>query len=819
MKKELETYLPKFEDCLQHEVSFCTAACPLGLDIDKFISRLEEGRFNAAYKAYRDAAGFPFIAAAICDAPCRSVCPLAGENGGAIEMNRLEQAAVAHATRLEPTRYNLPPKKKSAAIIGAGLSGMACALRLATKKYTVTIYEKSGRIGGALWEQMDPAVFAEDFERQLAHLDYDLRLDTEVTALDEIAAGVDAVYVATGAGGTDFGLAAAGGPGDHSGSDSDHHFDDPGDVRIGETGIFFGGALRGRDPIHALADGLNMATAIDNFTMTGRIEYPQPRHTDAVLDPAALRPSRTIVPAAEVYSEEEAAAEAKRCLHCQCNACQLHCDLTRYLHKWPLRLRDEIQATTTPGRSELKATPAIRLIHTCTHCGLCRETCPQDIDLDGLIQAARFRMHQIGRTPWAFNDFFLRDMDFNHSDAAYLCRKSPHGAARIAFFPGCQLAASAPELVLTAYRWLLEHEPDCGVFLGCCGVPARWAGSEERHLAELSRIHDEWERLGRPMLVLACPTCRNQLREYLPDIETVFLYEKMDEWGIEVPSAETVRQMLSAPAGDAAASAAGEDDSALTNALTAAVFDPCATQADEPVRQAVRRLCEKMGVTLRPLPLQERWSACCSYGGQGMIADPDFTRQVRRRRIGESDAPYITYCINCRDAFAAEGKTGPHLLNLLFGIPPRLDTVSARRRNRIGLKERLLREFWQESPEPSLAGPASQDLSAAPEVKPCAERPIRLEISDELRQKLSSRYILEEEITNVVAYCDRTGRSLYDTERGTYSGYRKIGSMTYWAEYRKTAEDDHFTLVNAWSHRMEIELEMVWNGKKVEHDL
>ncbi len=38
--------------------------------------------------------------------------------------------------------------------------------------------------------------------------------------------------------------------------------------------------------------------------------------------------------------------------------------------------------------------------------------------------------------------------------------------------------------------------------------------------------------------------------------------------------------------------------------------------------------------------------------------------------------------------------------------------------------------------------------------------------------------------------------------------------MTYWAEYEKNGT--RCRLINAYSHRMEIEIEMIWNGEKVE---
>ena len=837
-KTNLNEYLNTVDRCLQHEVSFCTADCPFNLDVNEFISRLQEGRFNAAYKIYRDATGFPQIAARLCNANCRASClKNAVRNGEPIELLKLEQSVLEHATRKEPVNYNIPAKNKSIAIIGAGISGMACALRMATKKYRVTIYEKSESLGGRLAERIPRDIIEDELALQMKHLSYNVKRSTEITSLEQVlelgyednkaanetaksaAASVmrassmnasrnlegtyDAIYVATGSGGNIFGI-----------SDSEEYGGPC--MILGGTAVFLGGEAAGSDPIHALADGLRVSTAIDNYTMTGVLKYPVYPTTEISIDEAAYVTTEAVASSGEIYTKEEAVEEAKRCMKCQCNACRLHCDLTDYLRKWPLRLRDEIVATTAPGTSELHATPAIRLINTCTHCGLCRDTCPEGIDMDGLILASRYRMHQLDRMPWAFNDFFLRDMEFTNGSEAYMCR-APEGydaKAKYAFFPGCQLGASDPEIVRRSYRYLLEHEPSTAVMLGCCGVPADWAGDEELRDSVIDRIREDWVSLGKPVMVLACPTCRNTFARYLSEVETIFIYELMDDWGIdELPGCSA--------ADNSCVEYGGGVSDACSVSGACSVFDPCATAPDENVRSAVRNLCEKMGVSLEPLPLQEKWTACCSYGGHGRVADPDFTEFVREKRISESELPYITYCINCRDAFMEEGKEAPHLLNLVFGIAPRLYTYTKRRQNRIELKSALLKELRGASPISDESGvgdfPAAEASADTAAVNSGAE--ILLEMSEETRMKLHKDFILEDEAAQVVAFCERTGRSLYNSDANSYTGYRKIGNMTYWAEYSKTEEPGKYVLLNAYSHRMTIELEMIWNGKKIDIDM
>ena len=91
-------------------------------------------------------------------------------------------------------------------MVGAGLSGLGCALRLANRKYRVDVYERSGRVGGRLWDEMDPEIFLADIRLQFSNEEYGLFLDHTVETLEPLRAQYDAVYVATGSGGDAFGL-------------------------------------------------------------------------------------------------------------------------------------------------------------------------------------------------------------------------------------------------------------------------------------------------------------------------------------------------------------------------------------------------------------------------------------------------------------------------------------------------------------------------------------------------------------------------------------------------------------------------------------
>ncbi|MDO4552091.1 MAG: heterodisulfide reductase-related iron-sulfur binding cluster [Bacillota bacterium] len=763
----MDQYLKQFKTCVEREIPFCMSACPFHVDVKDFIEKLRRGGFDAAFKVFRNACGFPGIVAALCPAPCQEACPV-GEKNLPVRLPLLERACLDHAANQKSTSYNVPAKNKKCAVIGAGPSGLACALRLCMKKYDVTIYEKSGRIGGHLWELLPPEVFLEDIESQFGQEKYTLRLNTEIKTPEELMAeGYTAVYVATGEGGRDLGLLG----------EKDHR------CRREDTAFFAGGSLVGKGAIEAIADGLNTATVMDVFAMVKNLQYPLEREaTKMVLGPRRLLGAEDAAapePSQEGrFTKEEAKAEALRCVECQCDACQVYCDLLSFYKKWPMRVRDEVFATIAPGEADLKATPAKKLISTCSQCGLCKVTCPKEIDLGGYLLEARKSMHRQGKMAWVFNDFWLRDMAF--ADGEYACvARTPRGAekSRYVFFPGCQLGAADPQYVLKPYRWLLEKQPDTAILTGCCGAPAEWAGDEEKHRASVEKIRETWEAFGKPVFILACPTCGKMFRKHLPDIPSVFLYSLMEEWGLE---------------------AARKGEGAGYE-----VFDPCASREEPALQDTVRRLAAGAGYELRELPDRKEHPRCCSWGGQPSIANARYAETVVQKRIQEGEQPYLAYCVNCRDIFLEAGKPTVHLLDLFFDVndtgsrPP---TITERRRNRVDLKEALLREFWGEK------------MERKPE--PCG---LLLKISPELQKKLDKEHVLEDEICQVIKFCEEKNRRIYDPETGHYTGYKQIGNMTCWAEYVPLEEG--YELINAYTHRMKIDMEAVWNGRKTDPDL
>jgi len=134
--------------CIQEEPPWCTASCPLHVDVRAFVGQLARSEPAEALKVLRRTMPVPGILGRICDAPCEKDCKRS-EAGQAIRIGALERACVcqdAEAQKLLP----LPARGKRVAIGGSGLSSLAAAWDCLRKGYGVTIFEPGARAGASL---------------------------------------------------------------------------------------------------------------------------------------------------------------------------------------------------------------------------------------------------------------------------------------------------------------------------------------------------------------------------------------------------------------------------------------------------------------------------------------------------------------------------------------------------------------------------------------------------------------------------------------------------------------------------------------------
>lgn len=736
-----------FKTCKENEPAFCLAACPFHLDIPDFMNKIQRGNFRAAYKVYQNSVAFPLIVSTLCPGYCQAVCPRKGIDA-AVQMRRMEEAVIGLAKNLNPIDYNVPLKKKRVAVIGGGISGLSCALKLCLKKYQVVVFERDNRLGGHLWERLPENVFLTDIQRQFQYEELEIRLNTEVRSLHELDGNIfDAIYVATGKNGEDFGIKEL--------ADSAARTADA-------EGVFVGGSIKGVDTIHAIAHGINGAVSIEEYLLTGKMGYVRKEFSTsiAVPDLTEIRPQRPFLKEAGPYEKDQAMQEASRCLRCSCDACKKNCDLIRFYRKSPLKMVEEVRGTTEVKGVLSDITVATKLIASCSQCGYCGDCCPEGINFQPYLLEARRILHKEGRLPWVFHDFFLRDLAHARENQVFIWKNGDHPS--YLFFPGCQLGASDPQYVLKAYEEICLHVERTALLVDCCGAPALWAGDVEEEKRIFHDFQERWESLGRPMVIFACATCKKMIEGHIAGMKGEMLYTLLEKW--EVPMG---RQLNHAPF---------------------AVFDPCSSRHDGTVQQAVRSLSIRAGATLFPIPEEKSKARCCGYGGHTAIVNPQYTKEVTQRRADQSQVPYITYCSNCRDLFSANGKDAVHVLDLVFALNHQsrmAPTLTQRRRNREALKAQLQKRDRLEV----------DSCCTASLIK---GKPVH--ISEALKRKLDKNFILEEDLLNVIMHCEKSEQKLHNLETGHDMGSLKIGFMTYWAEYEE--HETVYELVNAYCHRM-----------------
>lgn len=722
--------------CFNGEPASCACACPFGLDVRGFAEKCEKGRWNSAWKAYKTAVVFPAIVSALCPAPCRAHCQRASL-GGAIDLPGLEKAAIRFARR-KAEGFNIPPKTQTVAVVGAGACGLSAALNLALKKYVVTVFDRAEGWGGSLRSDERFPEFDEDFAFQFSAVKEGFCTfvyNREITEAD--LADFDAVYFATGENG----------------------------FRLEGARYFSGGPCAGYSLMEGIAMGPEASKVIEAYLMTGRPEPILPHahaaNCDRFVSHHGVEPAVPV----ETETEEGAMAEAARCMKCDCTDCIDGCIMLQQFRKKPHGLAREAYADSAAA-PPIATQSLVRQTYSCTNCGNCTAVCPTNANLGAMFMLSRSDRFRRGTAPKAFHDYWLREMDFSTGDASAFLPPRGKDTCGYVFFPGCRLGMSDPRLVKESYRFLQDSTGgDTGLMLGCCGAPALWAGDLERLNANIARIREAWERMGRPTLVFACATCERNLREYLPEIPLVSLYRKMADAGL-------------APAG------AGYE--------AAAVFDPCAAREESELRASVRSLAEKAGTALTEL---SGGSRCCGFGGHIQVPNPELFRRLGEEAAGASEQPYIVYCANCREVFRSRGKDCRHILETYFGVETgETPSLLEKRRNALRLKQELLREEW--------------DMDFSPSVEPWEA--LELDIPAELRNKMDRTLVSAADLQETIWNAETGGDKL--TAEGGWCLASLVKSViTYWVQYRPKdgSDENSFEIAAVYSHRMK------WRGAEV----
>src|SRR5580658_6676193 len=154
-----EIYQPSSEEAVQTQgarcmdcgVPFCHTGCPLTNLIPDWNDLVYRGRWREASRQLHATNNFPEFTGRLCPAPCEASCVL-GINEPPVAIKHIEQAIVDRAFAEGWVQPEPPSVRtgKRVAVVGSGPAGLAAAQQLARAGHSVTVFEKSDRLGGLL---------------------------------------------------------------------------------------------------------------------------------------------------------------------------------------------------------------------------------------------------------------------------------------------------------------------------------------------------------------------------------------------------------------------------------------------------------------------------------------------------------------------------------------------------------------------------------------------------------------------------------------------------------------------------------------------
>jgi glutamate synthase (NADPH) small chain len=750
---DLEKLLDNERLCITEEPSACTAKCPLHVDVNGMMNEISQGNFSKAYKILIKKLPFPKVLCRICDHVCESVCVRNGL-GGSISIHELEKAVIKYGASKPSRSLPIPKNNNKVAVVGGGISGLSAAVDLDKKGYSVTIYEKENKLGGRMWtfpkEVLPDDIINEEID-SILNSSIQIKFNAEIKPddLELLCNDFDAVYVGIGR--------------------KIHETIDMDTFQTEKQKIFAGGtAVYNNDSvIFSISSGKRAANSIDRYVQKKSLTAVREREgsydSPLKLNIDDFTSCNKVEAEGGELSEKEAIKEASRCIKCQCIECYKACT---HLRKFEALPKAYIRKIKHNEEIILGDHYANKMINSCNMCGLCSEVCPSKLNMREIILNTRKSMIERNKMPLSAHDFALKDMEFSNSDRFQLCSHQKQlDKSRYLFFPGCQLSASSPEYVEKIYSYLTSSTDDgVGVLLGCCGAPAEWAGREDIFNKTINNLKEKWNAMGKPIFILACSSCCSIFEKYIPEVNFISLWEFMDEHGVPQSVNADIKR-------------------------TFAIHDACTTRYNKKLQNSVRKIVESLGCEIEELRYSKEKTKCCGYGGLVFFANKEQTDQTIEERTQESSSDYLVYCTMCRDLFASHNKRTLHLLDLIFG--DNLDELSQKKGPRL----------WERRINRSITKAALQKMLGE-EMEKMKSSKYNIVLTDEIKNLMEDRWILLQDVEQVIEGAEETGEKFRNPESGKYLARKRIDNVTYWVEYDK--KDDAYLIDNVYSHRMEV---------------
>ena len=193
--------------CMNCGIPYCHNGCPVNNIIPDWNHLVYEDDWRNALEVLHSTNNFPEFTGRVCPAPCEASCTL-NIDDAPVTIKSIECAIVDRGWD-EGWITPVPAATKtgkSVAVVGSGPAGLACAQQLARAGHSVTLFEKSDRMGGLLrYGIPDFKMEKHLINRRLVQMEAEgvvFRTSTEIgvnVSVDSLRDNFDAVVLSGGA--------------------------------------------------------------------------------------------------------------------------------------------------------------------------------------------------------------------------------------------------------------------------------------------------------------------------------------------------------------------------------------------------------------------------------------------------------------------------------------------------------------------------------------------------------------------------------------------------------------------------------------------
>ncbi|WP_050607056.1 (Fe-S)-binding protein [Clostridium niameyense] len=324
----------------------------------------------------------------------------------------------------------------------------------------------------------------------------------------------------------------------------------------------------------------------------------------------------------------------------ECNLCVKNCEMLKYFKGNPKRIFTSIL-------EEGKVNPI--LPYSCTLCKKCTEVCPKNLKTEEVFMDMRcdIARENNGQSPlkghnaihihqkWGFSKLFTK----------YVKNQDITKVKRI-FFPGCNVAAYSPELVIKTYEHLKNNLDGTAILLECCGKPTESLGEKEKFNKLFSKVENDIKGTGAIEVITACQNCYTTMKKYSSNLKVRSLWEVLREIGLPKE-----------------AIGIGNDSDVVFS-----IHDSCPTRYEKEIQESVRWIVDELGYKIEEKDEIMDKTNCCGTGGMIHVVNSEISNKFIRKATSAIKGDYIiTYCAGCRESMIKGGVKSLHILELIFG--------------------------------------------------------------------------------------------------------------------------------------------------------